>query len=501
MAFESGTAYPESDAEADDEYERSVHNSSPVLATDSESPTDSEGLSSNEHTPTTYGAHSSGDRLPETIITEWTADETADFVGSLGLRQYGDQFLENEIVGEALVALQHDDLKQMGVTSVGHRLTILKSVYDIKIKQDIPIESDHYVPLTADAEAQYATATLKDIKHLVEQLRLRDERMSIAEMELRRITQEYARLREDLLPVFRMAKEAQPLPYPANDSNGQSSYSYDTSNTISPPAPTPSSSQSGGGLSRKFSTKKLFFEPPKNASPTYPQSGQERSLMEQALDPSNAVERALSSNHLVANGGGHSANSPGYPSPNQPSPTSPPNTLSGSTLASRSYRSEQATPARSTFENDYQPSTYSRDSTKPAPLRRAQTPALDTPSGSGGGGGASVEIFKSFRVSMEDPCYKVLPAALKKYNINAPWEQYALYIVYGDKERCLGMEEKPLILFKQLDKEGKKPMFMLRKLTSNTDVQPGDIPGSAGLDRNIGRSHQNTSYDPPGGII
>jgi hypothetical protein len=163
MAFESGTAYPESDA--DDEYERSLHDSSPVLATDSEaSPTDSEGPSSNEHTPTTYGNRSSGDRLPETIITEWTADECADFVSILGLRQYGDQFIgtasipssrrsfanhstDNEIVGEALVALQHDDLKQMGVTSVGHRLTILKSVYDVKIKQDIPIESDHYVPL------------------------------------------------------------------------------------------------------------------------------------------------------------------------------------------------------------------------------------------------------------------------------------------------------------------------------------------------------------------
>ena len=50
-------------------------------------------------------------------------------------------------MGEALIALQHDDLKQMGITSVGHRLTILKSVYDIKIKQDIPIESDQYVPL------------------------------------------------------------------------------------------------------------------------------------------------------------------------------------------------------------------------------------------------------------------------------------------------------------------------------------------------------------------
>ncbi|KAE8441794.1 hypothetical protein EG329_004307 [Mollisiaceae sp. DMI_Dod_QoI] len=495
-AFESGTAYPESDA--DDEYEHSLHASSPVLATDSEaSPTSS----SEEGTPTTY-AHSTGDRLPETIITEWSADECADFVSSLGLQQYGDQFLENEIVGEALVALQHDDLKQMGVTSVGHRLTILKSVYDIKIKQDIPIESDHYVPLSADAEAQYATATLKDIKHLVEQLRLRDERMSIAEMELRRITAEYARLREDLLPVFRMAKEGQPLPPPgAGDFNNQASYNYDASNTISPPAPTPSSSQSGGGLSRKFSTKKLFFDQPKNASPTYLQSGQERSLMEQALDPANAAERAvLSSSHLAAmNGGSQASISPGHPSPNQPSPTSPPS-LGGSTLASRSYRSDQPTPGRTTFpsnENDsYQPSTYSsRDSAKPVPSRRAQTPALDTPSSNG-----SVEIFKSFRVSMEDPCYKVLPAALKKYNINAPWEQYALYIVYGDKERCLGMEEKPLILFKQLDKEGKKPMFMLRKISPNTDPQGGDGPVSAGLDRNAGRGIQAT-YDPPGGII
>lgn len=355
--------------------------------------------------------------------------------------------------------------------------------------------------LAADAEAQYATATLKDIKQLVEQLRLRDERMSIAEMELRRITAEYTRLREDLLPVFRMAKEGQPLPPPgAGDfNNNQATYNnYDASNTISPPAPTPSSSQSGG-LSRKFSTKKLFFDQPKNASPTYLPSGQERSLMEQALDPANAAERAvLSSSHLAAmNGGSQASISPGHPSPNQPSPTSPP-TLSGSTLASRSYRSDQPTPGRSTFSNEndsYQPSTYSRDSTKPAPSRRAQTPALDTPSSNG-----SVEIFKSFRVSMEDPCYKVLPAALRKYNINAPWEQYALYIVYGDKERCLGMDEKPLILFKQLDKEGKKPMFMLRKIAPSTDPNADNGPGSAGLDRNIGRGVQAT-YDPPGGII
>lgn len=94
---------------------------------------------------------------------------------------------------------------------------------------------------------------------------------------------------------------------------------------------------------------------------------------------------------------------------------------------------------------------------------------------------------------MDDPCYKVLPAALKKYQINAPWDQYALYIVYGDQERCLGLHEKPLILFKQLDKEGKKPMFMLRK--TNPGVGEGDgTVGPPGTNRGM-------AYDPPGGII
>jgi len=43
--------------------------------------------------------------------------------------------------------MNHADLKDVGIGSVGHRLSILKGVYDIKIKQHLTIESDHYVPL------------------------------------------------------------------------------------------------------------------------------------------------------------------------------------------------------------------------------------------------------------------------------------------------------------------------------------------------------------------
>lgn len=91
MNFDSGTAYAESDA--DDEYEREFHDSSPIDHTDAEqSPIDSDPPS-NEPTPTTYGYRTSPDRLPETIISEWTADECADFIATIGLQQYSDKFI------------------------------------------------------------------------------------------------------------------------------------------------------------------------------------------------------------------------------------------------------------------------------------------------------------------------------------------------------------------------------------------------------------------------
>jgi len=72
-------------------------------------------------------------------------------------------------------------------------------------------------------------------------------------------------------------------------------------------------------------------------------------------------------------------------------------------------------------------------------------------------------VSNAFTTSSPASLSQVIRQALKRYNITDDWRQYALYIVHGDQERCLGLEEKPLMLFKQLDKEGRKPMFMLRR--------------------------------------
>lgn len=94
MSFDGGTAYAESDA--DDEYERSMGGHSPVADFET-SPIDSELSTSAEHTPT-YAHRSSPDRLPETIITEWNADECADFIANIGLPQYTDRFIGSSLL-------------------------------------------------------------------------------------------------------------------------------------------------------------------------------------------------------------------------------------------------------------------------------------------------------------------------------------------------------------------------------------------------------------------
>ena len=291
----------------------------------------------------------------------------------------------------------------------------------------------------------------------------------------------------------------------------------------SPPAT--QDNRTGSSLSRKFSTKKLFLgSAPKNPSPTIQEH---RALVDHSsLDPSAAAVAA--SSHLTASLGAGAQMSPN--SIAQPSPTSPAYTQGRTQYARpeipRSHqehdntqswayaeqRDPRATPglpsSRSMQRSAPTPTPDDRDRDRDPPLSGGSSTNNLQPSSSSQQAPSSnpqVEIFKSFRVSIDDPCHKVLPVALKKYNITADWRQYALYIVHGDQERCLGLNERPLILFKQLDKEGRKPMFMLRKhaapeqghvsTVGGNDVRA--VPPNSGF----GWDSQNRGTPLPGGVL
>lgn len=319
----------------------------------------------------------------------------------------------------------------------------------------------------AETETAETGPTQDDIARIIHIIKDRDAELRMLKEDLIRISDENRKLREDILPLVKAAKDrSQPLPTPDDSS-----------------APT---TDGKGGLSRKFSTKRLFLSnAPKNPSPTAMQDG--RSITDSTnLDPSAAAMAA--STHLTASMRDIEARSPSQAAP---SPTSPgynvgaPN--SGGPTSRPFPRSDTGDGSRDTWNTAYtSPPDRSRQpdpplsggstSSNPSSSNTIVPPQSATPSLASTSTVTSssrgdrdrdatpqVEIFKSFRVSIDDPCHKVLPVALKKYNITADWRQYALYIVHGDQERCLGLNERPLILFKQLDKEGRKPMFMLRK--------------------------------------
>ena len=55
-------------------------------------------------------------------------------------------YADHHITGDILVQLDADALKEIGITTIGQRLAILKAVYQVKVAQGVEIEPGHYVP-------------------------------------------------------------------------------------------------------------------------------------------------------------------------------------------------------------------------------------------------------------------------------------------------------------------------------------------------------------------
>lgn len=326
----------DSEGEADDEFERSdlgllspgeaEHYDDDHSDHPSESEEERRSLD-NDDTPRTEAWLDREGRSPIGKITQWNEEQVADYISSLGpsLKQYSQTFADEMVTGEALVALRHDELRELGVNSVGHRLTILKAVYELKRRAGVKIEEEDYVPLSADADKADLNATQDDIARVIESIKLRDQRIIAAEAELRqmkqdldRISEENRKLREETLPIMRLVKDQRtPLPDPSGGT-------IPSPRDANPPKHEENKESKASSLSRKFSTKKLFLSStPKQLSPTHaPPQTTAREVRDDGgthLEASAAAVAA--SSHLTA-----SMTSQASPSsvPNQQlSPTSP----------------------------------------------------------------------------------------------------------------------------------------------------------------------------------
>lgn len=73
-------------------------------------------------------------RLKErSCVSTWSCIDVCEWLSENGFGQYAPQFTDNEIIGEHLTGLTKDDLKELGVTRMGHRISIMKLIERLKV--------------------------------------------------------------------------------------------------------------------------------------------------------------------------------------------------------------------------------------------------------------------------------------------------------------------------------------------------------------------------------
>lgn len=209
------------------------------------------------------------------------------------------------------------------------------------------------------------------------------------------------------------------------------------STEILPTSPTPATSPLPGTGSS--STQANSAEPPTPTAATYLQSAATAAAANHHDDSSEPQSAAMtSSNRQIEGGirldnlhsdkqvGTSSTLSSQRPATAQALSTSPGGTTL--TLPNRPSTSALAESALSGLSNGL---TTPASSSGTGTAHRSSATHSDKKSGSSSS--SADNPYKSFRVTLEDPCYKVLPAALKKYKINDDWRQYALFICFGNQ--------------------------------------------------------------------
>ncbi|KAI9325967.1 hypothetical protein DFJ73DRAFT_180402 [Zopfochytrium polystomum] len=269
-------------------------------------------------------------------MNKWAVDDCCEWLGSIGLSAYEQEFRDNDITGDVLVHADHDMLRQLKVTSVGHRLLILRG---------IKAQRNGEPP---DAESRSARA------------RPDEAALEALWKDVSRLEKEVIGLRSDLDPVLHQFKDF---------------VDHRKPNTVGLPQ--------RGGSSSSF------------------QTASSSSTLVNAVSPSTSVPMSVAQS--VA-------------SPEKP-----------------------GTPA---------------SSEKVVGTIRVSC-AVDS---------KKVDVgAKSFKVSTQDTCAKLLPSLLKRYGIDEPPARFIWLMRKNNKERTLATDERPLSLQNSMQDEDGVPVFIIKR--------------------------------------
>lgn len=420
-------------------------------------------------------------------VVDWPVERVVEWVQNQQFAaDYSTMFRDHNVSGDVLPHLTHIDLEEMGIKSIGHRLRMIKAIRELgEFCERNDAKTTSFINGGSDKRFEPKVADPVSRSELIHSLAIRDERMALAETEVKKLIEGYGRLREDLMPIFRQAKESKPLPTP----EVMAMANMNSSGTGGPMTSSLGSSINNHSGSSSSPTSGFnqtpFWGSPSTTNGQLPHQHPLISLSSHVSSTNNINTNTNNINNTSTNNNPSGFNLIFPPGQSQSSLNNSSGSFKRSKLAAAASTGSLRSPTNS--NSDWHDQTSRLLNKKPSQLGLASSAASlstlstvntslsSSPSPSPSTGSSLAEAFKSFRIKEEDPCYKVLPAALRKYRVNADPRNYVLVVCYDDQERLLGPEEKPLLVFKELQDAGRKPVFMLRMLTSQGVSTPGGV--------------------------
>lgn len=378
--------------------------------------------------------------MSESYLT-WDPAQVSHFIDGVE-PDSGKLFLDHNIDGSLLPYLTTDHLKEVGITKIGSRLAIKRAISELIVETGI--DGTTY-PINNNAiGAESLTLSTKIMRDMFKQLAISVKQSQPApapspispthQLDMKRLNENFNKLKADLVPVIKYMKETKPLPTPTLDPGPTTLY-LPTNSVLS--AATTSSLEVSPAMTASIPPS---VSRSNSTTTSIPMPSTRNSSL-----PSPTMSNRFSSGSILSLGTGKIVL--------QTVPESGPGSrLSQPEKTSSRPRLIQTKSANSTT------TTSTLNTLKPSQPSTSQL------------GTTSNEPLKQLRASSDDLCYKVLQHAMKRHHIpRDDWLKYVLVICYGDKERILKLQEKPVVVFKELQELGKHPAIMLRQLATSED--------------------------------
>ena len=168
-------------------------------------------------------------------MDRWDIQEVGKWLRDIGFAAFEKKFKENDISGDVLIHADHDMLKELGISSVGQRIALLKAVFHLKVQYGIPFEEGDYIPETVSYDKDDSPVELKRSPHpdmdmddssrlerLERKIREQDQIIHRLSKEFINLDNDLASLRVDLAPVWNIIKEYKSLQQQKSDKKSKS---------------------------------------------------------------------------------------------------------------------------------------------------------------------------------------------------------------------------------------------------------------------------------------